>query len=174
MKLTTKGRYAVTAMLDLALHQASLVDEQIVPVALVDIANRQDISLSYLEQLFAKLRREGLVVSSRGTKGGYRIDKPLADISVARVITAVNEKLDTTKCGGAKNCHGPNSTCLTHDLWTSLGDYIYSYLDKISLADLAADHCDQQDKQATDKVVLFADGDLALSNINADNAKAVS
>lgn len=134
MKLTTKGRYAVTAMLDLALHQ----DQG--PIALTDIAARQDISLSYLEQLFGRLRRQGLVNSIRGAHGGYTIAAELSTISVADVVAAVNESLDTTRCGGAQNCHGPHQQCLTHDLWTDLGEHIQRYLQDISLAGLVADH----------------------------------
>ncbi|QIK38049.1 Fe-S cluster assembly transcription factor [Caldichromatium japonicum] len=126
MRLTTKGRYAVTAMLDLAIHQGDG------PIALADIAQRQGISLSYLEQLFARLRRRGLVTSVRGPGGGYRLARRPAEISVAAVITAVDERVDTTRCGGAGNCQN-NGPCLTHDLWRELSSLIYDYLNQINL-----------------------------------------
>ncbi|MCG3202301.1 MAG: HTH-type transcriptional regulator IscR [Gammaproteobacteria bacterium] len=131
MRLTTRGRYAVTAMLDLALHNDSG------PIALADIAGRQDISLTYLEQLFARLRRRNLVSSARGPGGGYRLSRPLDQISVADVIAAVDEPIDATRCGGAKNCHG-KERCLTHDLWEELSHEIESFLGGISLGTLVA------------------------------------
>jgi Rrf2 family iron-sulfur cluster assembly transcriptional regulator len=131
MRLTTRGRYAVTAMLDLALHNDSG------PIALADIAQRQDISLTYLEQLFARLRRRQLVSSARGPGGGYRLSKPIDQISVADVIAAVDESVDATRCGGAKNCHG-KERCLTHDLWEELSHEIESFLGRISLGTLVA------------------------------------
>jgi Rrf2 family iron-sulfur cluster assembly transcriptional regulator len=129
MKLTTKGRYAVTAMLDLALHDTGA------PVALTDIAGRQGLSLSYLEQLFAKLRKQGLVSSVRGPGGGYRLGAAAAVISIADVVSAVDEKVDATRCGGKKNCQG-NERCLTHDLWQDLSGKIYQFLSGITLAQL--------------------------------------
>lgn len=129
MKLTTKGRYAVTAMLDLALHEAKG------PVNLADIAKRQEISLAYLEQLFAKLRKNGLVDSTRGPGGGYRLKKPAVDISVSEVINAVDEPVDATRCGGQQNCQS-DLRCLTHDLWTELSDHIFTFLNNITLGDL--------------------------------------
>ncbi|MDA8361676.1 MAG: Fe-S cluster assembly transcriptional regulator IscR [Gammaproteobacteria bacterium] len=132
MKLTTKGRYAVTAMLDLAVHQ------QETTVALGDIAERQGISLSYLEQLFAKLRRKGLVASVRGPGGGYSLGLPAAQISVAQIVMAINENIDATRCGGEKNCHG-EERCLTHQLWSELSRRIYEFLDGITLADLVTE-----------------------------------
>jgi Rrf2 family iron-sulfur cluster assembly transcriptional regulator len=129
VRLTTKGRYAVTAVLDLAIHQGGG------PIALADIAQRQGISLSYLEQLFAKLRRRGLVVSVRGPGGGYNLAREPAAIFVAEVITAVDENVDTTRCGGEHNCKS-DGPCLTHDLWMDLSDRIYGYLNGISLSDL--------------------------------------
>ncbi|WP_457668888.1 Fe-S cluster assembly transcriptional regulator IscR [Thiolapillus sp.] len=129
MRLTTKGRYAVTAMLDLALHAEDG------PVSLADIAERQDISLSYLEQLFARLRKRELVSSTRGPGGGYRLGLEPRRIDVAGVITAVDERLDSTACGGQGNCHG-DKRCLTHELWQDLSDSIYDYLSSISLQDL--------------------------------------
>lgn len=130
MKLTTKGRYAVTAMLDLALHH----DQQ--PINLADISTRQDISLSYLEQLFSRLRKRGLVESARGPGGGYMLARPPANISIADVIQAVDESVDATKCGGQKNCQGGEDRCLTHDLWEELSNQISGFLNGISLADL--------------------------------------
>ncbi|MEX2516899.1 MAG: Fe-S cluster assembly transcriptional regulator IscR [Gammaproteobacteria bacterium] len=129
MRLTTKGRYAVTAMLDLALHR----DQG--PITLADISRRQGISLAYLEQLFSRLRKSGLVQSARGPGGGYTLSRELEDISVSSVICAVDESVDATKCGGQKNCQG-DSRCLTHDLWEDLSTQISNYLDAISLADL--------------------------------------
>jgi Rrf2 family iron-sulfur cluster assembly transcriptional regulator len=126
MRLTTKGRYAVTAMLDLAMHQGNG------PTALADIARRQGISLSYLEQLFARLRRRGLVSSVRGPGGGYNLAREGGAIHIAEVIAAVDENLDTTRCGGAGNCHN-DGPCLTHDLWQDLSDRIYDYLSNVSL-----------------------------------------
>ncbi|HEX9627908.1 MAG TPA: Rrf2 family transcriptional regulator [Acidiferrobacterales bacterium] len=129
MKLTTKGRYAVTAMLDLALHYAQGA------VTLSDIAGRQGISLSYLEQLFARLRRAGLVDSVRGPGGGYNLALPPGEISVAEIIIAINENIDATRCGGDKNCDG-EERCLTHYLWEDLSDRIHEFLSGITLADL--------------------------------------
>ena len=132
MKLTTKGRYAVTAMLDLALHYEKGA------VTLADVARRQGISLSYLEQLFAKLRRNGLVDSVRGPGGGYNLAKEPAKISVADIVVAINENIDATRCGGEKNCHG-DEACLTHQLWEDLSVQIYNFLNGISLGDLVAE-----------------------------------
>ena len=129
MKLTTKGRYAVTAMLDLALHDAKG------PITLAEIARRQDISLAYLEQLFAKLRRNSLVESSRGPGGGYRLKRPADEISVADVIIAVNEPVDATRCGGQENCQG-ELRCLTHDLWEDLNNQISVFLNGVTLGEL--------------------------------------
>ena len=129
MRLTTKGRYAVTAMLDLALHQGQG------PITLADIAERQGISLSYLEQLFARLRKRTLVSSVRGPGGGYSLGRDAGQIFVAEVITAVDESVDTTRCAGAHNCQN-NQRCLTHDLWHDLSERIYEYLNRISLRDL--------------------------------------
>lgn len=129
MRLTTKGRYAVTAMLDLALNEARG------PIRLAAISERQGISLSYLEQLFAHLRRQGLVRSIRGPGGGYRLKRTAETISVAEVVAAVNEDTDATRCGGKGDCH-EGDTCLTHHLWMDLSDQIRAFLDGISLADL--------------------------------------
>jgi Rrf2 family iron-sulfur cluster assembly transcriptional regulator len=129
MKLTTKGRYAVTAMLDLALR----FDQG--AVTLADIARRQGISLSYLEQLFARLRRSGLVDSVRGPGGGYNLAMDPTKISVAQIIVAINENIDATRCGGEKNCND-DETCLTHQLWEDLSEQIYKFLSGITLGDL--------------------------------------
>ena len=131
MRLTTKGRFAVTAMLDLALQNTDK------PVTLADISERQGISLSYLEQLFSRLRRNGLVKSVRGPGGGYRIAKNQAEITISEIITAVDELIDATQCGGQENCHDERR-CMTHDLWASLNDKILEYLSGVSLADLVA------------------------------------
>lgn len=131
MRLTTKGRYAVTAMLDLAFHS------QKSPVTLTDIATRQIISLSYLEQLFARLRKAGMVTGVRGPGGGYQLSRSPNDISIAAIISAVDEQLDSTKCGGKSNCHN-NNPCLTHDLWMGLSAQIHNYLEGISLAEILA------------------------------------
>lgn len=129
MRLTTKGRYAVTAVLDLAINEGRG------PIALADIAERQGISLSYLEQLFAKLRKCGVVSSVRGPGGGYHLARDARTIHVAEVITAVDEHLDTTRCNGNGDCKdgGP---CLTHNLWMDLSERIHDYLTNISLQDL--------------------------------------
>ncbi len=129
MKLTSKGRYAVTAMLDLALHTHEG------PVTLAGISERQGISLSYLEQLFTRLRKQGLVSSTRGPGGGYSLSRPASEIPVADVVTAVDESVDATRCGGRGNCQG-GKRCLTHDLWTELSDQIYSFLSDITLGQL--------------------------------------
>lgn len=129
MRLTTKGRYAVTAMLDLALH----ADEG--PVSLADISDRQGISLSYLEQLFSRLRRHDLVMSIRGPGGGYRLNRGCDAIFIAQVVDAVNESLDTTRCGNRGDCQN-GEMCLTHHLWSDLSDEIHAFLSGISLADL--------------------------------------
>jgi Rrf2 family iron-sulfur cluster assembly transcriptional regulator len=147
MRLTTKGRFAVTAMLDLALRGGKN------PVTLAGISERQDISLSYLEQLFSRLRRHELVESVRGPGGGYYLAKTLGNISVADIIRAVDEPIDATQCGGKENCHDDHR-CLTHDLWMGLNAHIYDYLDNVTLATLVArqDECKEkvmQDRRAS-------------------------
>ena len=129
MRLTTKGRYAVTAMLDLAIHREQG------PISLADVSQRQSISLSYLEQLFARLRKGMLVKSVRGPGGGYELDGTPEYIKISHIIDAVNESVDTTKCQGAGNCQG-GETCLTHHLWEDLSEQIHDFLQEISLADL--------------------------------------
>ncbi len=134
MRLTTKGRFAVTAMIDLALHQH---DD---PVSLAEISARQEISLSYLEQLFSKLRRHHVVESVRGPGGGYNLGRVAQNISVADIILAVDEPIDATQCGGKQNCHSaehPGGTrCMTHDLWATLNAKMIEFLDSVSLHDL--------------------------------------
>lgn len=129
MKLTTKGRYAVTAMLDLALHGETG------PVSLAEISSRQEISLSYLEQLFSKLRRNGLVISTRGPGGGYSVARDLSKVAVSEIIGAVNESVDATQCAGKENCHS-HGRCLTHDLWEGLSAQIEEFLSSVSLQDM--------------------------------------
>ena len=131
MRLTTKGRYAVTAMLDLALHSSRG------PVNLAEISLRQEISLSYLEQLFSKLRRASLVTSIRGPGGGYELNRVQEALFVSEIIDAVDESLDTTKCMGRADCKG-GVTCLTHHLWSDLSQEIHGFLSGISLADLVS------------------------------------
>jgi Rrf2 family iron-sulfur cluster assembly transcriptional regulator len=153
MRLTTKGRFAVTAMLDLALRGGKN------PVTLAGISERQDISLSYLEQLFSRLRRHELVESVRGPGGGYYLARPLDDVSVADIIRAVDEPIDSTQCGGKENCQDEHR-CMTHDLWMGLNAHIYDYLDNVTLATLVAkqDECKEkvlQDRRAL-KISLVA------------------
>ena len=153
MRLTTKGRFAVTAMLDLALRGGKN------PVTLAGISERQDISLSYLEQLFSRLRRHELVESVRGPGGGYYLARALDDVSVADIIRAVDEPIDATQCGGKENCHDEHR-CLTHDLWMGLNTHIYDYLDNVTLASLVAkqDECKEKVLQdhRTSKMTLVA------------------
>jgi Rrf2 family iron-sulfur cluster assembly transcriptional regulator len=129
MRLTTKGRFAVTAMLDLSMHHGSG------PVTLAEISQRQKISLSYLEQLFGKLRRRALVDSVRGPGGGYCLAKDTTQVSVADIILAVDEPVDSTQCGGKENCHDEHK-CITHDLWASLNQHIFDYLGAVTLRQL--------------------------------------
>ena len=137
MRLSTKGRYAVMAMADLAGNAGDGPVESR-PVALADIAARQDISLSYLEQLFAKLRRGGLVTSVRGPGGGYRLSRPSGELRIADIILAVDEPITTTRCkpGGTKGCTKTGARCVTHDLWEELGQQIHVFLSSVSLADV--------------------------------------
>ena len=130
MRLTTKGRFAVTAMIDLAMHHGSG------PVTLAEISGRQKISLSYLEQLFGKLRRHQLVESVRGPGGGYCLAKDMDKVTVTDIILAVDEPIDATQCGGKENCHD-DGKCLTHDLWAALNERIFDYLGGVSLRQLA-------------------------------------
>jgi len=138
MRLTTKGRFAVTAMIDLALR------EHLGPVTLAGISQRQKISLSYLEQLFGKLRRQSLVESTRGPGGGYTLGRSAREISVADIIFAVDEPLDATHCGGKENCldDGP---CMTHELWANLNKRMIEYLNGVSVQDLVEQQRDRKD-----------------------------
>ncbi|CAK0771985.1 DNA-binding transcriptional dual regulator IscR [Gammaproteobacteria bacterium] len=148
MRLTTKGRYAVTAMLDLAIHYKDG------PITLADISQRQGISLSYLEQLFARLRKRGLVDSARGPGGGYRLSRAATEIAVGEVITAVDEKVDATRCGGHGNCQ-EDDRCLTHELWIDLSEQIFQFLQNISLGELVK-------RREVQEVCLRQDGRVAL------------
>ncbi len=129
MRLTTKGRFAVTAMVDLAMRDGGG------PITLAEISSRQKISLSYLEQLFGKLRRHALVDSVRGPGGGYRLAKDMAAISVAEIILAVDEPIGATQCAGKENCRDEQK-CLTHDLWATLNERIFDYLESVTLRQL--------------------------------------
>ncbi|MFT4994399.1 MAG: Rrf2 family iron-sulfur cluster assembly transcriptional regulator [Paraglaciecola sp.] len=159
MKLTSKGRYAVTAMLDVSLHS------QHGPVSLADISERQEISLSYLEQLFSRLRKEKLVESVRGPGGGYKLGRSAAQISVGAVIRAVDESVDATRCQGQSDCQG-GERCLTHNLWEDLSERISDFLNGITLGELMAKHdvkyvASRQDKnQHLNKI---AASDIAIS-----------
>jgi len=137
MRLTTKGRFAVTAMVDLSMRQTRG------PVTLAAISERQHISLSYLEQLFGKLRRAKLVNSVRGPGGGYNLAKPISDITVAEIISAVDEPIDATQCAGKENCND-DRRCITHDLWATLNEKMNDYLGSVTLADVVSH---QQGKQ---------------------------
>jgi Rrf2 family iron-sulfur cluster assembly transcriptional regulator len=147
MRLTTKGRFAVTAMIDLALRQ------QNGPVTLAGISQRQKISLSYLEQLFGKLRRHALVQSTRGPGGGYTLARPMADVSVADIIYAVDEPLDATQCGGKENCDN-DQRCMTHDLWASLNRVMVDYLDSVNLQDLVEKQRSRMAQQGSGSTVI--------------------
>ena len=158
MKLTTKGRYAVTALLDLALHDADG------PVCLSEIAARQDISLPYLEQLFTRLRRRGLVASTRGPGGGYNLGRAAAEISVAEVISAVDESFDATRCGGERDCHG-GKPCLTHELWADLSQEIHRFLSGVTLGELLKSEAVRgvAARQSSDQVIKFMPRSRAAS-----------
>lgn len=132
MKLSTKGRYAVMAMADLC---KAATDK---PIALADVAERQEISLSYLEQLFGKLRRAGLVKSVRGPGGGYLLSRAASEIRISDVIQAVDEPMDATRCTKSEGCHSDKARCLTHDLWEALSYQIHMYLSSVTLADVCA------------------------------------
>ena len=151
MRLTTKGRFAVTAMIDLAMRQ----DKG--PVTLAAISQRQEISLSYLEQLFGKLRRHALVESVRGPGGGYNLARRAEDVTVADIIIAVDEPLDATQCGGKGNCNSANEhdgRCMTHDLWAPLNAKMVDFLDSVSLQDLV-DQQKQKDLERERNVVVM-------------------
>lgn len=137
MKLTSKGRYAVTAMLDIALNQSKG------PITLAMISERQAISLSYLEQIFAKLKKSELVLSARGPGGGYRLSRGAEAISVAEIINAVNEDLEPRKCHGKSNCQG-GTQCLSHELWSDLSGMIQQFLEDVSLQQVIDQRTSQQ------------------------------
>lgn len=158
MKLTSKGRYAVTAMLDVTIHAVSG------PVSLADISERQGISLSYLEQLFSRLRKQGLVTSVRGPGGGYRLGKCSAQIAVADVISAVNESVDATKCSGKGNCQD-GGQCLTHSLWEGLSQQIEEFLQNITLAELVKQRDVQAVSKRQDDIHLNAHKSIALETL---------
>ena len=147
MRLTTKGRFAVTAMLDLALREGTG------PVTLAGISKRQHISLSYLEQLFGKLRRRSLVDSVRGPGGGYTLARSVAQISGAEIIRAVDEPLDATQCGGLENCQ-EEQRCMTHELWSALNGKMFDYLNSVKLAELVAK---QRERQASAGIAVIQD-----------------
>lgn len=146
MKLTSKGRYAVTAILDIALNSEKG------PVNLSDVSERQNISLSYLEQLFAKLRRQGVVKSVRGPGGGYQLGMPANQISIGMIISAVNENITVTKCQGKGNCQG-GSKCLTHSLWQNLSQRIEDFLNEITVAELVDQHHEHQDTKLIENIL---------------------
>lgn len=150
MKLTTKGRYAVTAMMDLQLH----ADQD--RVALTEIAERQDISLSYLEQLFANLRKAGLVKGIRGPKGGYSLSRNANEISIAEILVAAEENIDLT-CGNGKNCSGETDPCLTHSLWSKLSHELYSFLDGRKLSDIVPNSLSLSDVKRNNTLGQIAD-----------------
>ncbi len=147
MRLTTKGRFAVTAMIDLAMRNGEG------PVTLANISERQKISLSYLEQLFGKLRRQGLVTSVRGPGGGYNLARPTQEVSVADIIVAVDEPIDATQCCGKENCKDEQK-CITHDLWVDLNKHIFDYLAAVKLSELVS----KQTKKASEVAVMQMHG----------------
>ena len=159
MRLTTKGRFAVTAMIDLALREAHG------PVTLAGISQRQKISLSYLEQLFGKLRRFNIVESTRGPGGGYTLARPATEVSVADIIVAVDEPLDATQCGGKGNCHSEeegHGRCMTHDLWSNLNLKMVEYLSSVTLRDLV------QQQEGRGLIIQ----DMRPKKVKVENAKA--
>lgn len=158
MRLTTKGRYAVTAMLDLAIHFGEG------PITLADISHRQGISLSYLEQLFSRLRKKGLVISARGPGGGYKLSRAANEIAVAEIVTAIDEKVDATRCGGLANCQD-DQPCLTHELWSDLSQRIYEFLSGITLGDLV-------ERRAVREVALRQEMGGTAENISVDKQAA--
>lgn len=147
MKMTTKGRYAVTAMLDLALHDSNG------PVSLTEISQRQDISLTYLEQLFSKLKKHKLIESARGPGGGYRLALDTDEITIAKIVYSVDEPIDVTRCGGQQNCQG-DERCLTHDLWMELNRHVSEFLNGITLADLIQRNNVKQVSERQDLVMM--------------------
>lgn len=163
MRLTTKGRFAVTAMIDLALRSGDG------PVTLAGISERQKISLSYLEQLFGKLRRYSLVDSVRGPGGGYCLARPGMEITVADIVRAVDEQLDATQCGGKENCKD-EERCMTHELWATLNLKMYEYLSSVTLSDLA----DKQLKKVGGDVSVLRDTRRIRESSRAKSMSAVA
>lgn len=160
MRLTTRGRYAVTALLDLALQDG----QQDNAVSLSDIAKRQSISISYLEQLFSKLRKSGLVTSTRGAAGGYHLAKPLDEIDIMTIISAVDESVNAMQCEGRGDCQG-GAMCLTHDLWCALSHHIEAYLKNITLAQLLGmEHV----QTISERQQLLLDNDIKTVNISVN------
>jgi Rrf2 family iron-sulfur cluster assembly transcriptional regulator len=176
MRLTTKGRFAVTAMIDLAMRQHNG------PVTLAGISQRQKISLSYLEQLFGKLRRHELVESTRGPGGGYTLARPMRDVSVADIIFAVDEPLDATSCGGKENCQdeGP---CMTHELWSNLNKKMIEFLDGVTLQELVEQQRGRETKAPPKQISVLREHRAALEfptstlqaiNMNGSRVTSVS
>jgi Rrf2 family iron-sulfur cluster assembly transcriptional regulator len=155
MRLTTKGRFAVTAMIDLAMRQHNG------PVTLAGISQRQKISLSYLEQLFGKLRRHELVESTRGPGGGYTLARPMRDVTVADIIFAVDEPLDATSCGGKENCHD-DGPCMTHELWTNLNKKMIEFLDGVTLQELVEQQRSRETKAPPKQISVLREHRAAL------------
>jgi Rrf2 family iron-sulfur cluster assembly transcriptional regulator len=155
MRLTTKGRFAVTAMIDLAMRQHQG------PVTLAGISQRQKISLSYLEQLFGKLRRHELVESTRGPGGGYSLARPMKEVTVADIIFAVDEPIDATQCGGKANCQ-EEGECMTHELWSNLNKKMIEYLDSVSLGELVEQQRSREQKQAPKQISVLREHRAAL------------
>jgi Rrf2 family iron-sulfur cluster assembly transcriptional regulator len=155
MRLTTKGRFAVTAMIDLAMRQHNG------PVTLAGISQRQKISLSYLEQLFGKLRRHELVESTRGPGGGYTLARPMRDVSVADIIFAVDEPLDATSCGGKENCQD-DGPCMTHELWTNLNKKMIEFLDGVTLQELVEQQRGREAKAPPKQISVLREHRAAL------------
>lgn len=158
MRLTTKGRFAVTALLDLAMQHSKE------PVKLAEISKRQQISLSYLEQLFTKLRQQKLVDSVRGPGGGYCLAKKMEHVSVADIILAVDEPIDATKCGGKENCHN-DKKCMTHDLWKKLNELIFDHLGSVSLKQLV------DEQQMNEKSIVEM---MDMRGLNSDQERVIS
>ncbi len=170
MRLTTKGRFAVTALLDLALQHSTR------PVTLADISQRQQISLSYLEQLFAKLRQRGLVESVRGPGGGYCLARDTGQVSVAEIILAVDEPIDSTQCNGKENCHN-DKKCMTHDLWVKLNELIFDHLGAVTLKQLVDDQKAREDKRKAREAAVVQMLDMrkvAPENVVADRERAAA
>ena len=167
MRLTTKGRFAVTAMIELGLRQNNG------PVTLAAISQRQQISLSYLEQLFGKLRRHELVESTRGPGGGYTLGRKASEITVADIIVSVDEPIDATQCGGKENCLGDGGRCMTHDLWASLNSHMVEFLDSVSLQKLVDEQLAKGvvvENTPQMKKAVFASPIVKPARVNAPNS----